>query len=1024
MKLKFEKLPHQTKAVENILSVFEDCEFKEPDSKTEMGLQTRANPRLNFETRNFETRNFETSNFETSNFETSNFGTSNFETSNFGARKFETSNFETRNFRRLRKNIESIRKENELANYGVVKVEKNEPLNLDILMETGTGKTFTFIDTIYRLNQNFGLAKFIVLVPSNAIRAGTVKNLEITKEYFQNHYHKQLSVLDYAAGTISGFILNSNKKISVLIATFASFNRITNNIHKKKLEQGLLDNSKSYIEAIAKIKPVIIIDEPHRAGGEQTQKFLPRFSAQIIFRFGATYKKNSKGGDYCNLIYALDSATAFRENLVKSITVHSLGLQNRLESYLQYKSKTGTSGNYRATLEYTDGAKKQTAEITAGKNLADTFGKPELQGYIVEKITSKEIIFDNNFELLFGVSESCSELKKVVQKGMLKQAIDLHFAKEQTLFLQNIKALSLFFIDRVDDYLGTGKELGELAQDFERLYQTKKEELLQQKNLNEDYRAYLLRQTRVHNGYFSRSNKEKDNQATIDLILREKEKLLSFETPLRFIFSKWALQEGWDNPNIFTLTKLAPSASHISKLQQIGRGLRLAVTQTGDRITKEEKNFETVNLLDVVVAQDEGDFVRGIQENISENSLLKISGFTNRDLMDAGIFSNQREANKEIELLESLGFLQVDDNYSCELVLSKDEFEKKKTEIANEKFLAHLEAIYRTRDRVKISGRERRKVKINKQNFAKFKQLWENLNSKAVCRYTIDSQKLQQNIISAINQDKQIKKMELVNTTTTKAEEVRETEETSTTLGNIQGEDINVQDFFHRMCQNTLLSLKTLLFVMENIDLEKYRSVQSNPRFALHKISEICIAETHKLMVQGIGFEIVETQIKNTSLTDDKGEPMGEIDLSQLGEEGYKLKTEAASRKSIFENWIGTDSKIEKTTAEESNKTEIEVFAKLPKIGIETPIGKYTPDFAFVVRGNQGKMLYLVIETKGYDSKEEIPQLEQDKISVGEKFCEALREKNKYLNIHFKTKINREKLGDIISEIQKSTIDL
>ena len=246
------------------------------------------------------------------------------------------------------------------------------------------------------------------------------------------------------------------------------------------------------------------------------------------------------------------------------------------------------------------------------------------------------------------------------------------------------------------------------------------------------------------------------------MILREKEKLLSLETPLRFIFSKWALQEGWDNPNIFTLTKLAPSASHISKLQQIGRGLRLAVTQAGTRITKEENNFETVNLLDVVVAQDEGDFVRGIQENISENSLLKIIGFTNKDLINARIFKNEREANPEIENLEKLGFLHVDGNYFCKLVLSKDEFEQRKTEIKNEGFRAYLEDIYRTRDRVKTSGRERRKVKIIQENFAKFKELWENLNSKAVCRYKIDSQKLQQNIIATINQDEQIKKMELV----------------------------------------------------------------------------------------------------------------------------------------------------------------------------------------------------------------------------------------------------------------------
>ena len=247
--------------------------------------------------------------------------------------------------------------------------------------------------------------------------------------------------------------------------------------------------------------------------------------------------------------------------------------------------------------------------------------------------------------------------------------------------------------------------------------------------------------------------------------------------------------------------------------------------------------------------------------------------------------------------------------------MSKEKQKKKQNECG---FLAYLEDIYRTRDRVKTSGRERRKVKIIQENFAKFKELWENLNSKAVCRYKIDSQKLQQNIIATINQDEQIKKMELVKKTTTKAEEVRETEETPTSLGTIQGEDMSVQDFFHRMCQNTLLSLKTLLVVMENITLEKYNLVQMNPHFALQRISEICIAETHKLMVQGIGFEIVETQIKNTALTDDKGELLREIDLSQLGRDPYELKNEVVKQKSLFEDWIGVDSGIEETTAEEN----------------------------------------------------------------------------------------------------------
>ena len=637
---------------------------------------------------------------------------------------------------------------------------------------------------------------------------------------------------------------------------------------------------------------------------------------------------------------------------------------------------------------------------------------------------TKEIIFNNGFTLPLGELEPCSELKQTVQKKMLEQAIGLHFQKERVLFSQNIKALSLFFIDRVDDYLGTEKEQGKLAKDFERLYQEKKEEVLHQTNLSKNYRAYLERDGRVHNGYFSRSNREQDNQETIDLILRKKEELLSLDTSLRFIFAKWALQEGWDNPNIFTLTKLAPSASTISKLQQIGRGLRLAVNQKGDRITRENENFSSVNLLDVVVAQDEIDFVQGIQDNISENSLgIRLNKFKNTDLIAAGIFTNEREANKEIVWLDSLGFIEANDNYSCELVLSKDEFQERKTKINNEKLLAYLENIYRVKDRVKISSRGKQKVKINKKNFAKFKELWENLNSKAVYRYKIDSKNLQQNIIKAINEDNQIKEIKLVKTTTTKAEEEQEAEEQTVILDGIQGDNMSIQDFFHRLCQNTLLSLKTLLVVMKNISTEKYSSVQKNPRFALQKISEICIAETHKLMVQGIGFEIVETKIKTTSITDENGVPLKEIDLSSLGIEDYRLKSKVVKDKSLFENYIAVDSEIEKTTTEESNIKDIEVFAKLPKIGIDTPIGKYTPDFAFVVQGEQNKefskKLYLVMETKGYESRNEIPQSQQNKISVGKKFCEALQKKNKDLNIHFKTKINRERLSDIILEIQR-----
>ena len=970
MKLKFEKLQHQKEAVASIISVFQDCQFKEPDSKTEPDLKTRTNPRCDFS--------------------------------------------------KVEDNIKNIRQKNKLANYGNLRVKKDEPLNLDILMETGTGKTFTFIDTIYRLNENFGLAKFIVLMPSNAIRAGTVKNLEITKEYFQNSYSKaKLSVLEHSEQNIYRFVQNSNRNISVLIATFASFNKITNKIHKKNLEQSLLDRSKSYIEAVAKIKPVVIIDEPHRAGGEKTKKFLPSFGAQIIFRFGATFRKDNRGEDYCNLVYALDSAVAFKEGLVKSITVHSLGLQNRINIHLLYKKFSGSSTNCIARMEYKTLQKTQSEEVRKGTNLGKLFDELDLKDYIIEKITKKEIIFDNGFTLPFQGSISCSELKEEIQKGMLKKAIDLHFEKERVLFLKNIKALSLFFIDRVDDYLGIDKKQGKLSEEFERLYLAKKKEVLAEQNLNEDYRAYLQKdreQDKVHNGYFSRSSKEKDNQETIDLILREKEKLLSLETPLRFIFSKWALQEGWDNPNIFTLTKLAPSASSVSKLQQIGRGLRLAVTQEGSRITKEDPNFHSINLLDVIVAQDESDFVKGIQENISENSLgLKLNSFKNTDLIKKGIFTNEREANTAIDELKGLAVIQADDDYFCDLKMSKDEFNQIKEKITNQKLLEYLEDIYKIKDKVKTPARKKQRVKINAENFKVFKELWENLNSKVVYNYNLDSKILIANILAVIKKDEKIQEMKMLITTTKKVEDANKQTESYKEQTVPKSERLNLVQFLFDLIERTRLTPKTLIQILEQIPDEKFAKIEGNFRFALEVISEICNLEIHKLMVQSIDFELVENRIK-TALTDDKGKLLEEIDLSSLGIEPYELQNNAVQKKSLFEKYIAVDSEIEKTTAEESNMDIIEVFAKLPRIKIPTPVGSYSPDFAFVLKNEYYKKIYFIIETKGYSDIINIRPKEEQKIAVGEKFCKALEKKG--LNIHFQTKTTQKKLRDIISEIR------
>ena len=499
--------------------------------------------------------------------------------------------------------VNNITKVREINKVDIGDISIKDELVIDTLMETGTGKTFTFLESIYRLNRDYGLCKFIILVPSNPIRQGTIKNINITKEFFTKEYGKQISVYNYSEKTVLNYINASSQNISVLVSTYQSFNKATNSINKNKIEQTLIGRSRSYMQAIGHLRPVIIIDEPHRFEGKQTAKYLKEFNALFTLRFGATFK----GDEYKNLIYTLDSVDAFSRGLVKAITVDTVGNENVDNHTIMLKEVKGTNQkDYVAKIEYKDiNFKPKPTELKHGENLGEKVGIEYLNSYIVEKITKNEVIFTNGISILLGESESYGVLLDEMQKVIVDTAIKNHFEREEELFKLNIKSLCLFFIDRVDKYLTEDGINGKLALLFETLYLKNLEQILKKDNLDEDYKKYLLKTKdsvkEVHSGYFAKSKKEGDEAEAIELILNKKEELLSFDSDLRFIFSQWALQEGWDNPNVMTLCKLAPSNSKISKLQQIGRGLRLAVNQDGKRITKDDSNFDFVNELFVVI---------------------------------------------------------------------------------------------------------------------------------------------------------------------------------------------------------------------------------------------------------------------------------------------------------------------------------------------------------------------------------------------------------------------------------------
>ncbi len=916
----------------------------------------------------------------------------------------------------LLENIQNLQSEQKIIQKSVG-IDKS--LNCDILMETGTGKTFCFLECVYALHKNYHLSKFIVLVPSNAIKLGVLKSIEITREFFKSEYSTHLESYE----DIRSFILASNHKCCVLVMTFSAFNKEGNVINKSCLENtNLFNGAKNYMQALASICPVVIMDEPHRFLGDKTKKYLEQLNALITLRFGATFKD-----DYKNLIYALDSKKAFDCALVKSISVASVRESN--EYFLELKGVVKIQNDYEAMINYTNLEKKtQSVKVKKHDNLGALTQISALEDYIVENITKTEVRFLNGFNLLLDQKEPFSHLLEGEQEVMLKEAIKSHFEREEGLFKKGIKALCMVFISGVNSYLSENEKPAKLALLFEKLYQQKLEEVLKKEDLDENYRAYLERTKdaiqKVHGGYFAKSKKESDEAQVIALILKEKEKLLSFESDLRFIFSQWALQEGWDNPNVMTICKLAPSHSNITKLQQIGRGLRLAVNDKGERITKEHADFDFVNELVVIVPQVEGDFVGAIQQEISEHSLIK-QAFSGEELEKSGIVK-KGYYGALLETLEGLGFGEKTDDENFKLTLNQNEFLEKEPELEklkDEKYL-NLEKLkgflkdrlvghFRVRNK---NERKSEKIKINKENFKKFETLWDGLNHQARIAYAIDSESLIDEIVAKINASFNVKS-KIVSVTTHKKVE---------TMGNDAKTEIfeqksacvwSLHEFISALSNKVKLSFKSVAKVLENIDENKFELIKKNEQESLRRLEELFLEIIYRNIKDKISYQMRETTIKdrkNDAFYDEKGEIREFLDGS-LGVDKYEIKNSSAQEKCLYENFMQVDSEIEKDTIEESNDTKIIIFGKLPRVKIPVGLNQtYSPDFGYVVENNDKKVL-LVVETKGVEHENELREEEKRKISTAKKFFEALKKQG--VNIEYKTKIKKDQLSALINEV-------
>ncbi|ELP0533419.1 DEAD/DEAH box helicase family protein [Campylobacter upsaliensis] len=901
----------------------------------------------------------------------------------------------------------------------------SEKLNVDILMETGTGKTFTYLNLIFELNKHFKQNKFIIFVPRKAILESVKQNIKLTKDYFYSEYKKHLKPYIYTDSKSQSQIINhyikNEDELSVLILTNSAIDKKDNLLNKNNEN---LFNTKSIFENIAALKPISIIDEPHLLKGEAFNRYFSKLNS-LYFRFGATFPKegkkpNDKEFALSNMIYCLDSISAFRAYLVKQVKVHTIG-SNSTQIFLKsYKDK-------KAIFSYTQSGIEKEQELRLNESFS------QLNGATLLKVEKDKAYFSDQ-SILDKKGENY-HLDEDELATLLGKAIDLHFEKEQRLFTKGIKALSLFFIPNIADFRG---EKPFIKSTFEKLYKTKREKLLQQ-DLDENYRAYLAKDfdesgnLQVHQGYFSgdKGSKDEKEAAGVKMILEEKEKLLSLNTPLRFIFSVWALQEGWDNPNIFTLAKLASSSSDISIHQQVGRGLRLCVNDKGKRITHsfmdyDDDSFYTLNYLDIIVSAKESNYIGNLQKEIEDSSYILSDKAINQDELDT-LLNNQRLASRLLLTLEDLKLIAFDESNNTYIIQApiyesiKDD--KAIKELLGESFPKVLE-FFKAKEsqstnkhnQVENGDKKQEQVTI-RPNLAKdFKELWEKINQKAKITYQgIKEQDIIDQAVKKFNETNIEKESYTYERKRYDAQQNIIITEDSITLG-----DIDYQASFAKDMQNLLLDfskeaklpLRFLLQIYAKCDKEKFKN---SPKKAFTALRNIIKDQIHHNLLQCISYDFSTAKNESQSIFSS-----GTLPRHTLGR--YYESGKPADNY-LYEEII-YDSKIERIIITEDNEKvdskTIKVFAKLPKLIIPTPYKHYEPDFAYFLEDSNGKKIFFVCESKGYDDENEISKNEMQKIKYAEKFFTQLSKKleNDNIQIIFKKRINKQTLLECLRQTQ------
>ena len=921
--------------------------------------------------------------------------------------------------------------------------------NLTIEMETGVGKTYTYIKTMYELNKHYGWSKFIVVVPSIAIREGVYKSFQVTQEHFAEEYGKKVRFFIYNSAQLTEIDrFASDNSICAMIINSQAFNAKGKDARRISMK---LDEFRSRrpIDIIAKTNPILIIDEPQSVEGKQTKENLKQFNPLLTLRYSATHKSDS----IYNMVYRLDAMEAYNKRLVKKISVKGISESGSTatESYVYLESINLSKAAPTATIQFEakgeSGIRKITRTVSEGYNLYDNSGSMEeyKQGFVVSRIDGR----DDSVEFLNGIKIYAGDVIGKVSEDQLRriqirETILSHIQRERELFYKGIKVLSLFFIDEVEKYR-IYDEAGQAADGiYAQMFVEEYNDIIDNLQIGigeDDYIKYLqaIPAEKTHAGYFSIDKKGKminskvgrketttDDADAYELIMKNKELLLDRDpkrSPVRFIFSHSALREGWDNPNVFQICTLKQSSSEVRKRQEVGRGLRLCVNQDGERMDTNVlgEDVQNINVLTVIASESYDSFAKGLQTEIAEVVADRPRAVT-AELFVGKVIKDDK-GNEQVvdqDMARAIHFDLIVSGYIDKKGILTDKYYADKAnheiKVAEEvtdsaaSVIEIIDTIYDGKSMMPENARSNNvelHVDENKLAMPEFKALWAKINAKSTYVVDFDTEELIRKAVQSLDRklrvSKIVFKVETGTMETIKSKEelvsgVSFVKEEAASYGHTIAASTNVKyDLIGKLVEETGLTRKAVIQVLKGIQPSVFNQFKDNPEEFIIKAAALINDEKATAIIEHITYDVMDDHYGTEVFTDPtiKG---------RLGVNAMKAK------KHLYDHIVYDSGNEQKFAAELDINTNVAVYVKLPDgFYISTPVGHYNPDWAIAFYERTVKHIYFVAETKGSMNSMQLRLIEESKIHCARE--------------HFKAISNGEVVYDVVDSYQ-SLMDL